>query len=285
MGLLDGKVAFVTGGARGMGRSHALTLAREGADIVIADLCKQLKSVAYPGATPADLAETVAAIEGLDRRVVADEVDVRDQTALDALVERAIVELGGIDILIANQGAVQVGSFWEFSDEDWQEMIEVNLSGSWRAAKAVAPHMIERQSGVIVMTSSINGMEAGYNFAHYTAAKHGVIGLVKSIALELAPHGIRCNSVAPGLTMTPMNDYPAGLEMMAGGKPGATRDEALVGASYWALLKGRSALPPQSISNAVLFLSSDLSSDMTGQVVVVDAGHLTLPGYNHNPAV
>jgi SDR family mycofactocin-dependent oxidoreductase len=283
MGLLDGKVAFITGGARGMGRSHALTLAREGADIVIADLCKPLDSVAYPGSTVEDLEETVAGVEGLGRTILAEQVDARDQAELDGLTARAISQFGRIDILIANQGAVGFGRFWEFTDEQWHETIEINLSASWRAAKAVTPHMIERGSGNMIMVASINGIEAGFDFAPYTAAKHGVIGLARSVALELGPLGIRCNCVAPSLTMTPMNDWPGGWEVLAGGKAGATREEAYAGARYWTLLKGRTALDPQSISNTVLFLSSDMSKDMTGQVIAVDAGHLTLPGFNHNP--
>jgi NAD(P)-dependent dehydrogenase (short-subunit alcohol dehydrogenase family) len=198
MGLLDGKVALITGGARGQGRAHALTSAREGADVVLVDIADQLETVPYRMATPDDLAETVRQVEALDRRALAVPADVRDQGQLDEAVRRGIAELGKIDILIANAGIWTQGPFWELSEQSWDEMIGVNLTGVWKSAKAVAPHMIERQTGSIVITSSVNGLEPGMNYAHYVAAKHGVIGLMKNIALELAPTGCAATRSTPG---------------------------------------------------------------------------------------
>lgn len=159
-------------------------------------------------------------VEALDRRVVAVDADVRDQGALDAAVARGISEFGRIDILIANAGIWTQAPFWEITDQQWDKMIGVNLTGVWKSAKAVAPHMIERRSGSIVITSSANGIEPGRNYAHYVTAKHGVIGLMKNIALELAPYGIRCNSINPGAIRTPMTDHQAAWDMFAGHEGG-----------------------------------------------------------------
>jgi len=282
VGLLDGQVAFITGAARGQGRSHALTLAREGADVVLADVCAPIGTVPYPASTLDELKDTVAQVEALGRRAIAEQVDVRDQVGLDALVARGIAELGRIDILVANAGVWSKGRFWELTDEQWNDNVDINLTGVWRSAKAVAPHMIERQSGAIVMISSVNGMEAGLDYAHYIAAKHGVLGLMKSVALELARYNIRCNAICPGLVDTQMNDYPGGWEMF-GGKKDATNEDRIIGAHYWSALARRHVLPTASVSKAVLFLVSDASSDLTGVALPVDAGHVLLPGSNPDP--
>ncbi len=186
MGMLDGKVALITGGARGQGRAHAVTCAREGADVIIIDVLDQLPTVPYKLADKADLDETVRLVEAHDRRAVAVRADVRSSREIDVAVAAGIAEFGKIDILIANAGIWTLGSFWELTDDQWEEMIAVNLTGVWKSAKAVAPHMIERRRGSIVLIASVNGLEAGQFTAHYVAAKHGVIGLMKNIALELA---------------------------------------------------------------------------------------------------
>jgi len=216
MGMLDGKVALITGGSRGQGRAHAVTSAREGADVIIIGIAGQMATVPYPMATQDDLDETVKLVEAYDRRALAIKADVRSQHQLDQAVARGVAEFGKIDILIANAGIWTQAPFWELTDDQWEEMIGVNLTGVWKSAKAVAPHMIERGSGSIVITSSTNGWEAGLNYAHYVAAKHGVIGLMKNIALELAPHGIRCNSISPGAIKTPMTDHQGAWDMFAG---------------------------------------------------------------------
>jgi SDR family mycofactocin-dependent oxidoreductase len=280
--MLDGKVALITGGARGQGRAHALTSAREGADVVLVDIADQLETVPYRMATPDDLAETVRQVEALDRRALAVTADVRDQGQLDEAVSRGIAEFGKIDILIANAGIWTQGPFWELSDQSWDEMIGVNLTGVWKSAKAVAPHMIERQSGSIVITSSVNGLEPGMNYAHYVAAKHGVIGLMKNIALELAPYGVRCNSINPGAIKTPMTDHQGAWDMFAGHE-GGTEADMIEGGYHFHALRGRSFLPPQVIADTALYLNSDLAAAVTGVTIPVDAGHMLLTGVNPAP--
>ncbi|WP_369138384.1 mycofactocin-coupled SDR family oxidoreductase [Modestobacter versicolor] len=282
MGLLDGKVALITGGARGQGRAHALTSAREGADVVLVDIADQLETVPYAMATADDLAETVRQVEALDRRALAVTADVRDQGQLDEAVRRGIAEFGQIDILIANAGIWTQGPFWELSEQSWDEMIGVNLTGVWKSAKAVAPHMIERQSGSIVITSSVNGLEPGMNYAHYVAAKHGVIGLMKNIALELAPHGVRCNSINPGAIKTPMTDHQGAWDMFAGHE-GGTEADLIEGGYHFHALKGRTFLSPQVIADTALYLNSELAAAVTGVTIPVDAGHMLLPGVNPAP--
>jgi SDR family mycofactocin-dependent oxidoreductase len=282
MGLLDGKIAFITGAARGQGRAHAVTCAREGADVIVVDLNDQLGTVPYPLAASEDLAETVRQVEQFDRRAVSMTVDVRDQAQLDEAVERGLAEFGQIDILIANAGIWTRGPFWELTEEQWDEMIGVNLTGVWKSAKAVAPHMIERETGSIVVISSVNGLEPGVGFAHYVAAKHGLVGLMQNIALELAPFGVRCNSIHPGAILTPMIDQQEGWDNIAGHE-GGTRDELLEGAYHFHALKGATALDPQVIADAALFLNSSLAASVTGATIPVDAGHLILSGFNHEP--
>lgn len=282
MGMLDGKVALITGGARGQGRAHAVVSAREGADIVLVDIAEQIDTVPYPLATSSDLAETVRLVEELDRRVLSFEADVRDQAALDHVVAETLAKFGKIDILIANAGILSLGPLWELTDQMWEDMIGTNLTGVWKSVKAVTPHMIERKTGSIVITSSINGLEAAPNYAHYTTAKHGLIGLMRSVALELAPYGIRANTVNPGAIQTGMTDNQVMWNML-GGYEGATQAEAFANAGHFHALKGAGILPPEVIANAALFLNSDLASAITGVVLPVDAGHMILPGFNMAP--
>ncbi len=282
MGLLDGKVAFITGGAQGMGRAHALASAREGADVVLFDVAGQLPGVNHPMSNPEILAATAKEVEALDRRVLSVQGDVRSQAALDEAVERAIAELGKIDILIANAGIWTQAPFWQMSDEQWNQTIDVNLSGVWRSAKAVAPHMISRGEGSIVMVSSINGLEPGMDYANYVAAKHGVVGLMRSVALELAPHGVRCNSIHPAAVNTPMASYQGAWDILAGHE-GGTEEEMLFGAYHFHALKGATLLPAESVADAAVFLNSHLARAITGVTMPVDAGHMILPGFNHAP--
>jgi SDR family mycofactocin-dependent oxidoreductase len=280
---LRGKVALVTGAARGQGRTHATTLARHGADVIAVDVASQIDTVPYPLATQDDLAETAKAVEELDRRVLAVQADVRSQDQLDDAIRRGLAEFGRIDVLVANAGIFGLAPFWEISDEEWDNVIATNLSGVWRSAKAVTPHMIERGSGSIVMTSSINGLEPGANYAHYVSAKHGLIGLMRTVALELAPKGVRCNAVCPGSVDTGMTNWSGVYDMMAG-HPGGTRDDLLANGKYFHALKGVSMLSPQVIADAAVWLASDGAAVVTGIALPVDAGHLLLTGVNPAPA-
>lgn len=282
MGLLDGKVVFVTGGARGQGRAHAMASAREGADVVLFDLVGDIETVGYPLPTADDLQQSVKEVEALGRRAISVTGDVRSQAALDEAVTAALNEFGHIDALVANAGIWAMSNFWELTDQQWEEMIGINLTGVWKTAKAVAPHMMERQSGSIVIISSVDGLEPGGEYAHYTSAKHGVLGLMKAVAFELAPHGIRCNAICPGAVDTPMLNNQPGYDLISG-HPGGTREDLIEGGHRFNVLKGTHLLDPMNIADAAVYLNSNLAARVTGVTMPVDAGHMLLAGYNHNP--
>jgi SDR family mycofactocin-dependent oxidoreductase len=275
MGRLTGKVAFVTGAARGQGRSHATRLAEEGADIIAIDIAAPLEGLAYQPATSDDLAETVRRVEALDRRIVARQADVRDFAAVQSAVEEGIAELGGLDIVVANAGISGHGRSEELSEYEWTSMIDINLTGVWHSAKAAIPHLKAQRSGVLVFTSSIAGLKPLQNLSHYTAAKHGVVGLMKTLALELAPYSIRVNTVNPGNVDTYMTNN---ADVFALFRPELPPDQ-LTQESILPHLQQIHALPvplvdPVDISNAVLFLVSDEARYITGVTLPVDAGAL-----------
>ncbi len=282
MGLLDGKVVFITGGGRGQGRAHAVVSAREGADVVFVDTTTPFASVPYPSTTTDDMAETVRQVEALDRRVLSIEADVRDQDALDAAVAEGLAQFEHIDCLIANAGIWTLGAVQDMSREQWQEMIDINLTGVFQSVKAVVPHMIERQRGSIVLTSSTNGLEGGAFYSHYAAAKFGVVGFMKSIALELGPQGIRANTVNPGTILTGMTNNQQAYDMMAG-HAGGTPDDLMTAGHAFSILKDVGFMDPEVIANAALFLNSDLAATVTGITLPVDAGHLAMAGINPTP--
>lgn len=282
MADLTGQVALVTGAARGQGRSHALALAEAGADVIAVDACRDVGTAPYPLATRADLDATAKDVEGLGRKVIAVECDVRDGAALDDAVRRGAAELGRIDVLVANAGIWALGRLWEITDDQWQEMIDINLTGAWRSVKAVAPTMIEQGSGSIVLTSSVNGFEAGAGMTHYVAAKHGVLGLMRNAAIELGPYNVRCNAVCPGIVDTKMNDWQGAYDMMAG-REGGTPQDRRDNAYGWSAIAGRGLLEPGTVSRSVVFLASDDARDITGVALPVDGGHAVLPGSNPNP--
>lgn len=272
MGRVDGKVALITGAARGQGRSHAVTLAREGADIVAVDLAAQIDSVPYAMATPDDLAQTATLVEELDRRVVTQQADVRDSEAMRAAVERGLSEFGHIDVVCANAGIGSFAPAAEMSNQTWQDMIDVNLSGVWYSIQPVLPSMIERGSGSIIITSSIYGVKGPLgNLVHYAAAKHGVVGVMRELANELAPHSIRVNTVNPTFVATDMVQNQTVYEMFLPDSPNPSREE------FMELLTELNSLPipwteVSDISNAVLFLASEESRYVTGTTMLVDAG-------------
>jgi SDR family mycofactocin-dependent oxidoreductase len=270
MGKLDGKVAFITGAARGQGRSHAIRLAQEGASIIAVDICRDLPSVPYPLGTSADLKETVNQIEALDRRVVSAVVDVRDAGALRAALAEGVAELGGVDIVLPNAGILSI-STEEGVDEDamFREVIDINLTGVWNTISAAAPIMIEQgRGGSIVLTSSTQGLTGrGGNgsgaLSGYCAAKHGVVGLMRTFANWLAPHSIRVNSVHPTGVDTPMIMNEA-VGAMIEAHP------ELAGAL--ANLMPVQVIEAIDISNAIAWLVSDEARYVTGITLPVDAG-------------
>jgi SDR family mycofactocin-dependent oxidoreductase len=283
MGLLEGKTALITGGARGQGRAHAVESARHGADVIVVDVDQDIATVPYDLGTKEELAETVRQVEALDRRAIGVVGDVRSQVDMDEAVRQGIAEFGKIDILIANAGILSIAPVWELSDEQWHDMLDVNLTGVWRAVKAVVPHMIERRTGSIVMTSSINGDDPDAGVAHYTASKHGVLGLMKSVALEVAEYGIRCNAVKPAMVRSMMTAFPKMLDRYAGHTGGTMEDMRRAGYHYHAL--PQTMMEPEMIANTAVFLNSHLASVVTGTALLVDAGHQLLPAVNRNPSI
>lgn len=271
MGRMDGKVALITGAARGLGRAFALRLAEEGADIIAVDACLQVGRTPYPSAAPVDLAETGKLVEALDRRVITEQADVRDLGALQAVVARAVAEFGHLDVVCANAGIAGAGPGWELSEEDFQDVIDVNLTGVWKTLRATVPTLIEQGTGgAIVLTSSIAGLIAFPNLAHYTAAKHGVTGLMRTFAVELAPYGIRVNSVHPASVSTDMI-HNESIYALFTGLQGASREEATPGLAAMNALNVP-WVEPADVSNAVLFLASDDARFITGTAQVIDAG-------------
>ena len=275
-GRVEGKVAFVTGAARGQGRSHAIRLVEEGADIIAVDIAAQVDSVPYPMATPADLAETAKQVEALDRRIVATQADVRDFGALKAALDDGVAQLGRLDIVSANAGIASYGAADELAEQTWQDMIDTNLTGVWHAAKAAIPHLkAGGRGGSMVLTSSTAGLMALPNLAHYVSAKHGVVGLMRTLALELAPEFIRVNSVHPTTVDTDMVQNAATFELFSPDLTPEQRTKDVIGERFQTL----NALPirwvePRDISNAVLWLASDESRYVTGVTLPIDAGSL-----------
>ena len=273
-GRVEGKVAFITGAARGQGRSHAVRLAQEGADIIAVDLCAQVGSVPYPMATPEDLANTVKEVEALDRRIVAARADVRDYAGLKQALDDGVAQLGRLDIVCSNAGIFSFGAAAELDETTWQDVIDINLTGMWHACKAAIPHLIAGgRGGSIVITSSDAGLKAYQNVAHYVSAKHGVVGLMRSLALELAQHFIRVNSLHPSTVNTDMVQNEATYRLFRPDlqNPGP-QELAQAGVSINALPVPW--LEPVDISNAVLFLASDESRYVTGLTMTIDAGSM-----------
>ena len=275
-GRVEGKVAFVTGAARGQGRSHAVRLAQEGADIIAVDLAGQVASVPYPMATPEDLDQTVKEVEALDRRIVARQADVRDYAALKSALDEGVAQLGRLDIVCSNAGIASFGPAAELDETTWRDMIDINLTGMWHTCKAAIPHLVEGgRGGSIVITSSDAGLKGFPNLAHYVSAKHGVVGLMRTLALELAPHMIRVNSLHPTTVNTDMIQNAPTYELFAPDLAEKDRTKERLTERFQAL----NALPipwvePVDISNAVLFLASDEARYITGVPLPVDAGFM-----------
>ena len=273
MGRLDGKVAFITGAARGQGRSHAIRMAQEGADIIAIDLAAQIGTVPYAMATPADLDETVRQVEALDRRIVASIADVRDYDAGKSSLDAGVAQLGHLDIVSANAGIESFAPAEQLTDEQFTDMLQVNLMGVWHAAKAAVPHLRAAGGGSMIFTSSFAGLAPLANNAHYTAAKHGVVGLMRVMATELAPDNIRVNTVNPTMVNTDMVQNEFTHKLFRPDRENPTMEEFAEAAATINLLP----IPwvePIDISNAVLWLASDEARYVTGITLPIDAGAL-----------
>jgi (+)-trans-carveol dehydrogenase len=274
-GRVEGKVAFITGAARGQGRSHAVRLAQEGADIIAIDICAQVDSVLYPMSTPEDLAQTVKEVEALGRRIVATQADVRDYDALEAALEDGVAQLGRLDIVSANAGISIYGraeAATELSAQTWRDVVDTNLTGVWHTAKVAIPHLIQGGSGgSIIITSSLMGLKGAQNNGAYASAKTGLVGFMRVLALELAPHMIRVNSIHPSGVDTHMLHNEDLYALFCPDLENPTREQAAE------RMRTLNPLPvpwiePEDISNAVLFLASDEARYITGVALPVDAG-------------
>jgi SDR family mycofactocin-dependent oxidoreductase len=274
-GRVQGKVAFITGAARGQGRSHALRLAQEGADIIAVDIAGPVETIEmYPPATEEDLAETVRQVEKLDRRIVATKADVRDVAALQAAVDDGVAQLGRLDIVSANAGVFEVGPALEVTEATWENIIGTNLTGVWNTCKVALPHIIAGgRGGSIVLTSSTAGLRGAPNMVHYAASKHGVVGVMRVLANEFAEHSIRVNTVHPTGVDTDMIQNRKVWGLFNPADPDPTRESAEP------IFQSTNALPipwvqTVDISNAVLFLASDEARYITGVTLPVDAGFM-----------
>lgn len=265
MDSLVGKVALVTGAARGQGRAFARRLANEGADVVVFDICAEPTDIPYPAATEADLDTTVGEVEASGRKAVRWVGDVRSQADLDGAVAAALSTLGRLDVVVANAGITSWGAFWQLSEAQWKEMLDIDLGGVWRTFKAAAPALMEQgEGGSMIAISSVAGLKALPGQAHYVAAKHGVVGLVKEAAVELGPHRIRVNSIHPWGVDTAMAQYSQIEEKLAANPHYA--------ASYASVLPEPVIATPDDIADAVVWLASDASRCMTGAQLRVDMG-------------
>ncbi|HEV7418948.1 MAG TPA: mycofactocin-coupled SDR family oxidoreductase [Mycobacterium sp.] len=267
MGKLDERVAVITGAARGQGRAHAVAMAAEGADIVLCDIAEPIASVAYPLSSDSDLAEAAELVAKTGRRCVAMQADVRSQAEMNAVAERALAEFGRIDILLANAGIASNAPVAQMDEQTWQDMIDVNLTGVYHSFRAVVPHMIERRAGRIVATSSIVARMGTTNAAHYAAAKWGVLGLVKSLSLEVAQYGITVNAVLPSGVQTDMIMNPATYRILLPEIENPTREDAM--AMFEA---GGGLIQPEEVSDIILLLVSDSGRHFNGEAMTISGG-------------
>lgn len=276
---LDGRVALVTGAARGQGRAHALRLANDGADIIATDICGPISdSVTYPPATSEQLAETVRDVEASGRKILAREVDVRDLAAQQQVVAEGTERFGRLDVLVVNAGVLSWGRLFEMTEEQWDTVIEVNLSGAWKTVRAAVPAMIEAgNGGSIIMVSSVAGLKATPGNGHYSASKHGMVGITNALALEVGEFGIRVNSIHPYSIDTPMIErdamtdiftkHPSFLHSFA---PMPLHPPSRLAGG----LAGQGFMAPEDVSDVVAWLASDASKSISGSQLAVDRGVL-----------
>jgi len=276
MGLVDGKVALVTGAGRGQGRSHALRLAAEGADVIAVDVAaNSVETISYALASEEDLDSTVEGVQATGRRAIKAVADVRSLSELQQAVDAGLSELGKIDIVCANAGIGSWAVAWEMTEQQWKDMIDINLTGVFNAVRAALPSMVERgEGGSLVLTSSTAGLRAYANTAHYTAAKHGVIGLMKVLAQEAGPHRIRVNAVCPTTVRTPLVINASTFELFAPHLENPTEDDVREPFESLNILPGVAWIEPEDVSDAVVFLCSDAAKYITGVALPIDAGNI-----------
>lgn len=269
------QVVFITGAARGQGRAHALAFAREGAHLIICDTPRQYASVPYALSSTGELAQIACEIERLGQQVVALPVDVSDLAGMQQLVEKAIQQFGHLDIAIANAGLYSFGPTWELTEQQWDETLAVVLKGVWITCKVIIPSMLAQRKGKIICIGSTGSFKGLPGLGHYVAAKHGLIGLVKTLAIELAPHNINVNAVCPTTVDTGMVNNQAFFEYFAGGPgPNANRDYLIERMNEMNLFSNRGLLAPEDVSAVVLWLASEEARHITGCALPVDAGFL-----------
>jgi SDR family mycofactocin-dependent oxidoreductase len=273
---LDGRVAFVTGAARGQGRAHAARLAADGADIIAIDVCRPISdTITYPAPTSEDLAETVRLVEAEGRKVLAREVDIRDLAALREVVADGIEQFGRLDIVVANAGVLSWGRMFEMSEEQWDTVIDVNLNGTWRTIRATVPAMIEAgNGGSIIIVSSSAGTKATPGNGHYSASKHGLVAITNALAIEVGEFGIRVNSIHPYSIDTPMVEPDAMMEIF--GKYPAFLHSFKPMPYHPVNHDGKKGLKefmtPEEVSDVVSWLASDGSATISGSQIAVDRG-------------
>lgn len=266
-------VALVTGAARGQGRAEALCLARGGYDLLLLDLCADIPGIPYPMATPEDLQDTADLVAAAGARVVARQADVRRGDALAAIVADGTAALGGLDAVVANAGVFAASPVWETSPETWQAVMEVNLGGAWNTARATVPLLLERGRGALVFVASIAGLKGIENLGAYAASKHGVIGLMRTLAVELAPRGIRANAVCPTNVATDLLQNEPMYRLFV--PDDARRDEAGVREAFQTVNKMPVPwVEPEDVAEAVAWLLSAKARFVTGAALPVDAGAL-----------
>jgi SDR family mycofactocin-dependent oxidoreductase len=275
-GSLDGRVAFITGAARGQGRAHAVRLAADGADIIAIDICAPVsETITYPAATPEELADTVRAVEATGRKVLAREVDIRDLAALQQVVADGVEQFGRLDILVANAGVLSWGRLWEMSEQQWDTVIDVNLNGTWRTVRAVVPAMIEAgNGGSVIIVSSSAGLKATPGNGHYSASKHGLTALTNTLALEAGEYGIRVNSIHPYSIDTPMVERDAMMEVF-GKHPSFLHSFApmpLHPVNHEGKKGLKEFMAPEEVSDVVAWLAGDGSATLSGSQIAVDRG-------------
>lgn len=272
MGRLNGKVALITGAARGQGRAHAVRMAEEGADIIAVDRCEDVETVPYPLATDEDLSETVRLVEATGRRIVACRADVRDRAGLSRAVEDGVAALGRLDIVVANAGIAMARLALDVTDQEWDDVVDVDLKGVWLTVQVAVPHILEHgDGGSLVLTSSAAGLHGMQTLAHYAAAKHGVVGLMRVLAIELGPDRIRVNTLHPTQVNTPMIQTQHTYDQFCPDIDSPTKDD------FAARSQTMHTLPipwveAEDIANAAVFLASDEGRYITGATLPIDAG-------------